>query len=128
MCYFSDPDFKPDKDKFKIEDIDFIANNFFNYAIRVQIGCAAEPTLFPHNEKIIQEAKHHVPYVSLTTNASVLNYEKIKQYFTAGLDEIIISMHGCSKEIYESMMPRAKIEHLHQVLSDISELKNISIR
>jgi hypothetical protein len=39
----------------------------------------------------------------------VLNYEKIKQYFTAGLDEIIISMHGCSKEIYETMMPGAKL-------------------
>lgn len=124
MCHFSDPDFKPDKDKLNVEDIDFIANNFFKYALRVQIGCAAEPTLFSHNEKIIYEAKkHHVPYVSLTTNASVLNYEKIKQYFTAGLDEIIISMHGCSKEIYEAMMPGAKIEHLHQVLNDISELK-----
>jgi len=28
MCHFSDPDFKPDKNKLNIEDIDFIAKNF----------------------------------------------------------------------------------------------------
>jgi molybdenum cofactor biosynthesis enzyme MoaA len=124
MCHFSDPDFKPEKDKLKIDDIDILAKKYFRYALRVQIGCAAEPTIFLHNDKIIYEAKKYkVPYVSLTTNASLLNYAKINQYFSAGLDEIIISMHGFSKEIYEKMMPGAKIEHLHQVLSDISELK-----
>jgi molybdenum cofactor biosynthesis enzyme MoaA len=125
MCYFSDPEYKPEKKRMDLGTIGQIADNFFKYALKLQIGCGAEPSLYLHNEEIIKAAKtHNVPHISFTTNASLLNYEKIKSLAESGLDEIIISMHGTQKEVYESMMPGAKFEKLHEVLTSINKIKN----
>lgn len=124
MCYFSDPDYKPEKSRMDSDLIIKIADNFFKYALKLQIGCGAEPGLFLHNDQIIKSAKKHgVPHISFTTNASLLSYEKIRELAEAGLDEIIISMHGTSKDVYESMMPGAKFEKLHEVLKSVTEIK-----
>ena len=124
MCYFSDPDYKPSKERFTEEMMAKVANCFFSSAMRLQIGCGAEPTLYKHNEQIIKLAKQHgVPYVSFTTNGALLNYDKVEALAKAGLDEIILSMHGASKEVYERMMPGAKFEILHEVLRSISKVK-----
>ncbi len=124
MCYFSDPEYKADKSRLEPEKIKLLADNFFKYALKLQIGCGAEPTLYLHNEEIIRQAKiYNIPHISFTTNASLLNYDKVYSLVKAGLDEIIISMHGTSKEVYETMMPGAKIEKLHEVLLSISEIK-----
>jgi len=124
MCYFSDPDYKPSKERLTEEMIAKVANCFFSSAMRLQIGCGAEPTLYKYNEQIIKLAKQHgVPYISFTTNGALLNYEKVEALAKAGLDELILSMHGASKEVYETMMPGAKFEILHEVLSIISQVK-----
>ncbi len=124
MCYFSDPSYKPDKSRLDSQKINQIADNLFPYALKLQIGCGAEPCLFLHNEEIIAAAKKHgVPHISFTTNASLLDSDKIKSLAKAGLNEIIISMHGTQKEVYESMMPGAKYEKLHEVLGVISNIK-----
>ncbi|MDD3859739.1 MAG: radical SAM protein [Bacteroidales bacterium] len=124
MCYFSDPEYKPDKSRIEKEKIDIVAENFFKYALKLQLGCGAEPSLYLHNEEIIRQAKlHNVPHISFTTNASLLDYNKIKSLVHAGLDEIIVSMHGTTKEVYEAMMPGAKIEKLYEVLEAVSKVK-----
>jgi sulfatase maturation enzyme AslB (radical SAM superfamily) len=124
MCYFSDPEYKPQKGKIENDKIAIVADNFFKYALKLQIGCGAEPTMYLHNEEIIRQAKiYKVPHISFTTNASLLNLEKIKSLVEAGLDEIIISMHGTQKEVYEAMMPGAKFEKLHEVLEAVTGLK-----
>jgi molybdenum cofactor biosynthesis enzyme MoaA len=124
MCYFSDPEYKADKSRLDLDSVSLLGKNFFKYALKLQIGCGAEPGLYLHNEEIIKQAKiFKVPHISFTTNASLLNYDKIYSLAAAGLDEIIISMHGTRKEVYETMMPGAKIEKLHEVLSSISEIK-----
>lgn len=124
MCYFSDPNYKPAKSKFQEESLEELAKSFFKHALKLQIGCGAEPSLYKYNAEIIRLAKKYkIPQISFTTNASLLNYEKIRELALAGLDEIIISMHGTSKEVYEKMMPGANYEKFNQILFDISQLK-----
>lgn len=124
MCYFSDPDYKPDKARLKDEELEFIAKNFFPYALKLQIGCGTEPSLYTKNEDLIKLAKKYkVPFISFTSNVSILNYEKINSFVKAGLNEIIVSMHGTQKEVYEKLMCGASYEHLHEVLNAINEVK-----
>jgi molybdenum cofactor biosynthesis enzyme MoaA len=124
MCYFSDPDYKADKTKLDQNSISILSKNFFKYALKLQIGCGAEPSLYLHNEEIIRQAKlYKVPHISFTTNASLLDYNKIKSLVEAGLDELIVSMHGTTKEVYEKMMPGAKIEKLYEVLEAVAKIK-----
>lgn len=124
MCYFSDPEYKPSKKRFAEEDLPKIASAFFSNALKLQIGCGAEPSLYKYNEKVIELAKKYgVPHISYTTNGSLLDYNKIQSLAEAGLDEFIISMHGTSKEVYESMMPGSDFEKFQQLLLNISRVK-----
>lgn len=74
MCYFTDDAYvKKLKDIFKKEDLPVLATAFFKRAIKLQIGCGTEPTLYPHIGEIIKQAKRHeVPYISMTTNANLI--------------------------------------------------------
>lgn len=124
MCYFSDPEYKPAGGRIELEKLDLLAKNFFGEALKLQIGCGAEPGLYKHNKEIIALAKKHkVPHISFTTNASLLDFDKIMDLVSAGLDELIVSMHGTSKDVYEKMMPGSKIEKLHEVLKAVTEIK-----
>jgi len=126
MCYFSDNDFvkKNMKGIFKQEDLEELANTFFKNALKLQIGCGAEPTLFKHNTQLIQIAKNHkVPYISMVTNGNLLSQKDVCDFANAGLDEFIISMHGVTKETYEDLMDKGDYEKFHDVLQSISDQK-----
>ncbi len=125
MCYFSDPSFNTNRGPaLTREEIAGIAGAFFKNAMRVQIGCGAEPSLYKYNPDIIRLAKKvGVGYVSFTSNVNLLNKSAIEELLQAGLDELIVSMHGVTKETYERMMKKASFEKFHQVLHDIALLK-----
>ena len=126
MCYFSDPDFVRTNMKgiMKEEDLDLLAKTFFKNALKLQIGCGAEPTLFKHNVKLVEMArKHKVPYISMVTNGNLLNRKDVADLATAGLDEIILSMHGVTRETYEDLMDKGDYDKFHSVLESITEEK-----
>ncbi|MFP4556657.1 MAG: radical SAM protein [Bacteroidales bacterium] len=124
MCYFSDPNYKPNKTPLSKEMIEKVAKSFFNHALKLQIGCGAEPSLYKYNSLIIEQAKkYNVPHISFTTNGSLLDFDKISLMAESGLDEIILSLHGTTKEVYEKMMPGGSFEKLHDVLKSISKVK-----
>lgn len=126
MCYFTDDDFvrKNMKGMFKEEDIEPLAKSIFKNALKLQIGCGAEPTLFKHNTKLIETAKAHgVPYISMVTNGNLLEAKDIADFATAGLDEIILSMHGVTKETYEDLMDKGDYAKFHSVLQSVTEQK-----
>ena len=80
MCYFTDDDYvkKNMKGKFPEEDLDLFAKKIFKNALKLQIGCGAEPTLFKHNVQLIQIAKsYNVPYISMVTNGNKLKESDI---------------------------------------------------
>lgn len=126
MCYFTDADYvkKNMKGIFQEDDLENLANVNFKNALKLQIGCGAEPTLFKHNTKLIQIAKkHNVPYISMVTNGNLLDQKDVNDFAQAGLNEFILSMHGVSKTTYEDMMGKGDYEKFHQVLKNITEQK-----
>ena len=133
MCYFSDEEYRKKlKGVIKIEDFTKIATAFFHRALKVQIGCGAEPTLYKELPALISIAKEKgVPYVSITTNGNLLNEDLIHRYIESGLDEITLSMHGVVKETYEYLMEKADYEkfcHVLNLLSKAKEKHKITVR
>lgn len=126
MCYFTDEDYvkKNMKGIFKEDDLGNLAKVIFKNALKLQIGCGAEPTLFKHNTTLIEIAKNHkVPYISMITNGNLLEKKDVSDFANAGLDEFILSMHGVTKETYEDLMDKGIYEKFHAVLQSITEQK-----
>jgi len=129
MCYFTDDDYVRNNPKgiFNPDDLEDLASAFFKNALKLQIGCGAEPTLFKHNKQLIEIAKsHNVPYISMVTNGNLLKDSDISNFAQAGLDEFILSMHGVTKESYESFMDKGVYEKFHDVLKNITDQKKVN--
>lgn len=125
MCYFTDADYvKTLKGQFKEEELSQVAKAIFKRALKLQIGCGTEPTLYKKLEQIVALGKQYkVPYISLTTNANLLTEEKIESLLKAGLHEFTISLHGVNKESYESFMKKASYEKFHNAFKAFQKLK-----
>ncbi|PWI29890.1 radical SAM protein [Flavobacteriaceae bacterium LYZ1037] len=125
MCYFTDADYvKTLKGQLKEEELNKVAKTIFNRALKLQIGCGTEPTLYKDLVKVVELGKtYNVPYISITTNANLLNEEKIEALLKAGLNEFTISLHGVHKESYESFMQKASYEKFHNAFKAFEKLK-----
>lgn len=125
MCYFSDKDYvKKLKGVYPSNEIDYLGNAFFKRAIKLQIGCGTEPTLYKDIDLIVKTAsKHKVPHISLITNAHLLEKEKLEQWIISGLSEISISLHGVKKTTYETMMTKGNFDCFLNALKIITEIK-----
>lgn len=101
------------------------------YALKLQIGCGAEPTLYHDLPTIIRKGKEaKVPYISLTTNGQLLGSGKVNlcELVDCGLNEITISLHGTHKETYENLMPGAEYEVFNSLVRQIAEINSKSHR
>lgn len=125
MCYFTDADYvKTLKGQFKDEDLNLVAKAIFSRALKLQIGCGTEPTLYKNLVKIVELGKKYkVPYISITTNANLLTEEKIEDLLRAGLNEFTISLHGVTKESYENFMKKSSYEKFQNAFYAFAKLK-----
>ena len=125
MCYFSDEEKRRTyKGVFKQEDIEIIADKLFHRALKLQIGCGAEPTVYKDWIRVVELGKQkNVPYISLTTNGNLLTKEQLMLSVEKGLNEITISAHGLTRETYESMMVNGNYDLFLNLLNYISEVK-----
>lgn len=125
MCYFTDENYvKKLKGIFPKNDLNDFAKAILNRAIKLQIGCGTEPTLYKDLNFIIELGKkYQVPYISMTTNANNIELEKLRQWCQSGLDEITVSLHGVNKETYEEMMGRGNFDRFIQSLTYITQIK-----
>ena len=126
MCYLTDEDYvkKNMKGIFPEDKLEKLGNTIFKNALKLQIGCGAEPTLFKHNTKLIKLAKkHQVPYISMVTNGNLLEKKDIFDFANAGLNEFILSMHGVTKATYENLMDKGNYDKFHSVLREITNQK-----
>ncbi len=125
MCYFTDADYvKTLKGQFKNEELEQVAKTIFKRALKLQIGCGTEPTLYKDLVNVVQLGKaYKVPYISITTNANLLDEEKIEALLKSGLDEFTISLHGVHKESYENFMKKASYEKFHNAFKAFEKLK-----
>ncbi len=128
MCYFTDENYtRKIKGVFPKEDLAVLANTMFGRALKLQIGCGTEPTLYKHLDQIIVLGKEHkVPYISVTTNANLLTQDKVNDWVEKGLDEFTISLHGVHKEAYEEFMGKASYEKFHEALGYIHQARLIN--
>lgn len=125
MCAFSDPAQQNRlSGRMTDDDIRHMARGLFRDALKVQIGCGAEPTLDRRVAEIIRMAKDAaVPYVALTTNGQLLTAELLEQYAHAGLDEVTLSVHGTEPKMYEWLMDRASFDKFKATLDLLRDVK-----
>ena len=125
MCYFTDKEYvKKLKGVFNPNEIPLFSKAILKNAIKLQVGCGTEPTLYKHLDLIFKEAsKQKVPYIALTTNANILRKEDLEVWAKNGLNEITISLHGIFKKTYEEFMQKGDYSLFLQSLNIISETK-----
>jgi MoaA/NifB/PqqE/SkfB family radical SAM enzyme len=134
MCYFTDSDYvKKLKGVFDKKDLNRLGEVILKRALKFQVGCGTEPTLYKHLDDVFKIAKiYKVPHISLTTNANLIEKAKLKLWVESGLNEIIISLHGVHKDTYEFFMQKGSYETFLKSLQIITEIKkeykNFSLR
>lgn len=128
MCYFSDADKRRSMHGVMTRKrLDAVARALYSRALKLQIGCGAEPTLYGDLVGIVRQGHDYgIPYISLTTNGQLIASGNVSliELVRAGLDEITLSIHGTSKEIYEEMMPGATFERLSSLIDCMIEAKH----
>lgn len=124
MCYFTDKDYvKKLKGIFNPEELPQLGEAILKRALKFQIGCGTEPTLYKNLDDVFRLAKEYdVPHVSLTTNGNLITKEKLKLWVDCGLNEVILSLHGVHRDTYEDMM-KGDYDKFKNALLAITELK-----
>ena len=129
MCYFSDPVKRASMKGFMSDSqLDDRAKALFPYALKLQIGCGAEPTLYPRLEEIITLGRQYgVPYISLTSNGQLIGSGKcpLEPLVRAGLNELTLSLHGTTREVYENLMPGADFDTFGRLTTEIARVKRL---
>lgn len=127
MCYFSDPEHrKTMTGRLSDSDIDRVERAFFARALKLQIGCGAEPTLDPRVPDIIRRGKAAgIPFISITTNGQLIADGRLDldELCAAGLNEVTLSMHGTRAETFEHLMPGAKFEKHQKLIAMLEEAR-----
>jgi molybdenum cofactor biosynthesis enzyme MoaA len=126
MCYFSAPNHhvsdNPDMTQEQLQQM----SDLLRHALKLQIGCGSEPTLYPHLVDIVRLGKEcGVPYISLTTNGQLIANGRVDliRLIALGLNEITLSMHGTREATYEHLMQYAKFERLRKTLAILHDAK-----
>lgn len=124
MCYFSVAGGHETQPPMPWDQVERVADALFHRVMKLQIGCGAEPTLYPRLADLVALGKRKgIPYVSITTNGKLLTAVSLEKLAEAGLDELTLSAHGLTQATYESLMPRGSFADFQRVLRDVTELK-----
>lgn len=126
MCYFSDSAKRKEivSGRFAPERMRLVEEKLFPHALKLQIGCAAEPTLYKSLPEIVKSGKKYkIPYISITTNGQLMTPGLLHGLVSAGLDEITLSVHGMKRETYEYLMDGASWDRFTSLLAALKEIK-----
>ena len=125
MCYFSDEERRKElHGRFSKKELQQVAAALFPRALKLQIGCGAEPTLFDDLPWLVSEGKKYgVPYISVTTNGQLLTTEALHVLAESGIDELTISLHGLKAATYEELMQGASFGKFQELLSSLRDVR-----
>lgn len=127
MCHFSDPLKRASmKGVMSPDQLEKVRTLLLPHAVKLQIGCGAEPTLYNDLPGLIRMGRDaKVQYISLTTNGQLIAPGRVilKEMLDAGLNEITISLHGTTKEVYEELMPGATFGKFTELVHQLAEAK-----
>lgn len=95
----------------------------------IKLNWRGEPLLNPKlNEFIVYAKKKGILEVSINTNAVSLSEDKSRELIDSGLDVIIYSFDGGTKETYEKMRPgrfqKNNFESVYKNIKRFSKIKN----
>lgn len=95
----------PKKDRMKMELFKKIIDEGEKYNLpAIKLNYRGEPLLHPQLGEMIRYAKNHgVIEVMFNTNGLALNDARIRKLIDAGLDRILFSFDGATKETYEKI-------------------------
>lgn len=83
-----------------------------------------EPLLNQDMAEMVRYAKQKgVIEVMFNTNANLLTEEKARELIDAGLDKIICSIDGCTKDVYESVRIGGNFEKVVENLKNLQRIK-----
>jgi MoaA/NifB/PqqE/SkfB family radical SAM enzyme len=96
----------------------------------VKLIWRGEPLLHPKVKELIQYAKESgIIEVIINTNGTNLNEKKAHELIDSGLDQLIYSFDGGTKETYEKMRPgrfkKNKFEDVYNNIKNFSKIKKI---
>jgi len=124
MCYFSSP-YGMDGlgEKFSRVDLERLADLFFPRALRLVVGCGAEPTIHPDYLWLLRHAAESgIPETSLVTNAQLIGPGEAREIAETA-SEVIISTHGVTRESYEELMPGGSYDRFLSALGCLDEAR-----
>ncbi len=126
MCYMSDPDKRRSYrgERLTPAMLDTVERSLLPRALKLQIGCATEPTLDADLAGIIARGRRAgVPYISITTNGQRVTPDDLESWISAGLDEITLSVHSLRAESYEYLMTGARFERFEALIEALRQAK-----
>lgn len=125
MCYFSDPGSRPKPMGTMTPEYIHALRPVMRKALKMQIGCGAEPTLYRNLPSLISAARDAgIPFIEMTTNGQLLTYESLSDYCRAGLNGITLSLHGTTCKTYEYLMQGADFQKFQETISILADIKN----
>lgn len=99
-----------------------IARQFFPYARRVALACAAEPLMHPRFAALLGiAARYGVPELWFPTNLLALTEATAEAIARGRLSTVAVSIDGVRKETYEKIRAGATWERLHGKLRMLCE-------
>jgi radical SAM protein with 4Fe4S-binding SPASM domain len=104
------------KASMSFNDFKKIFDEFAPYIIHLRLWNWGEPLLNPELFKMIRYAKKHDVFVNTSTNSSFLTKENAKKLVQSGLDEIIISLDGVSKETYSKYRKKGNFDKVIEAM------------
>ena len=127
MCQFSSDEMRRTTLRGRMTDeaLAALPASLMHHALKLQIGCGAEPTVDPRTASVIAAGRAAgVPYISVTTNGQLLTPELLQQYIDAGLNEVTISLHGVTPSTYEALMPGVTHSRFLQLIDTLREARH----
>ena len=127
MCDLSKQDEERQREmlsqRLDIETYTQLAQDVFPYIDNMIIGVAGEPTLHPDFTEFLRIAKDYGVRLQLMTNGTTLYSPKIAEAIVKYVDEMVISMDGCTKETFEKIRTGASWDRVTAGLRKIKELR-----
>jgi MoaA/NifB/PqqE/SkfB family radical SAM enzyme len=101
-----------------------ISKEIFKKIKILYLSCGAEPLCTTNIADFIKVAREYkIPFISMTSNCMLLTKDKIQSFVELGLDEIIVSVTGGTKNTYEENHAGADWDKLWQNLNSLKETK-----
>lgn len=109
MCYFSDPDRKPNARPMGKETFASIAEQLFGKTRYLYMSCGTEPFVTSHFDQLLDIAgQYDLPFISYCTNGILMKDKFIDATLRNRVNEVIFSIDGGTKETYEKIRVGAK--------------------